>query len=149
MISERVVKAAADEAGISLTRKDLRERRAQLQEQTGGTAEQLEEAYLRTYGIPAARIDDHLAYQLRLDGLRQKYAPGTSPEQADTQVREELVKTAEKLGIDISPRYGAWDGEQLLMVTGSDPWLSSDPRRLGEEKAQARSETQSEGLPAL
>ncbi|MEU6110975.1 hypothetical protein ABZ853_21535 [Streptomyces albidoflavus] len=149
MISERVVKAAADEAGITLTRKDLRERRAELQEQTGGTAEQLEEAYLRTYGIPAARIDDHLAYQLRLDGLRQKYAPGTSPEQADTQVREELVKTAEKLGIDISPRYGAWDGEQLLMVAGSDAWLSSDPRRLGEEKAQARSEAQSEGLPAL
>ncbi len=59
------------------------------------------------------------------------------------------MRTAKGLGIDISPRYGAWDGEQLLMVTGSDPWLSSDPRRLGEEKAQARSESQSEGLPAL
>ncbi|MFD5024452.1 hypothetical protein [Streptomyces sp. NPDC058373] len=149
MISERVVTAAADEAGITLTRKDLRERRAQLQEQTGGTAEQLEEAYLRTYGIPAARIDDHLGYQLRLDGLRQKYAPGVSPEQADVRVRQELVKTAERLGVDISPRYGSWDGKQLLMVAGSDPWLSSDPRRLDEEKADARAQAQGEGMPAL
>ncbi|CAM5329255.1 MULTISPECIES: hypothetical protein [Streptomyces] len=149
MISERVVKAAADEAGVRPTRKDLRERRVQLQEQTGGTAEQLEEAYLRTYGIPASRIDDHLGYQYRLDGLRQKYAPGSSPEQADQRVRQELVRTAERLGVDISPRYGSWDGEQLLMVAGSDPWLSSDPRRLGEEKAEARSQSQAGGLPAL
>lgn len=123
-----VLEAAAAEHGVEVSRAQIQESRA-IAEQNVGGAEALElSALTATSGLPLAgdeQIDQVLRSQLLFQGLAQRLnAPaGTDGQQVMRQV---LAETAEEVGVEVNPRYGEWDAEQVVLAESDTPWLRAD-----------------------
>src|SRR3954471_8801752 len=63
MVLDQVLHRAAENAGVSVNRKEVQELRSGLEEQAGG-AKGLETAWLQQYGIAPERLDENLLLQL-------------------------------------------------------------------------------------
>lgn len=57
--------------------------------------------------------DDALRY------IRTNLAVQSSPE----DVRAEIVEAVQALDVEVSPRYGEWDAEQLALVASTPNWI--------------------------
>ncbi|POX57126.1 hypothetical protein C3489_02450 [Streptomyces sp. Ru71] len=118
MLLDEVLHRAAQDAGVSVTRRDVQELRAGVEQQLGG-AKALEAAWLREYGIPPQRVDDNLRLQAEAQKLAAKL--GTSTDQP--AFWKALSKASEELGVDVNPRYGAWDVQKVGRVDVKTPWV--------------------------
>ncbi|MDT0346959.1 SurA N-terminal domain-containing protein [Streptomyces litchfieldiae] len=127
LVYAEVLERAAQDAGVELTRRDVQEYRAQTEASVGG-AEALAEAVLMPQnGTPLAgeeQIDRMLRTQLLFQSLAQEL--GVAPDANGlTQMAAVLAETAEEIGVEVNPRYGEWDAEQVLLADAPTPWLRS------------------------
>ncbi|MFI8189873.1 SurA N-terminal domain-containing protein [Streptomyces sp. NPDC085946] len=118
MVLDRVLHRAAEDAGVTVTRKEVQRMRSGLEEQAGG-AEALETAWLQQYGIPPLRLEENLRLQLEAQKLAEKLGTDTSR----PDFWKALSDASGKLDIDLNPRYGSWDVEKSSRVDGRTPWL--------------------------
>ncbi|MFC8096999.1 SurA N-terminal domain-containing protein [Streptomyces sp. NPDC057363] len=118
MVLDRVVHRAAQDAGVTVTRKDVQRMRGGLEEQAGG-AEALETVWLQQYGVPPERLDDNLRVQLEAQKLAETLGTDTSR----PEFWQALSEASEKLDVDLNPRYGAWDVQKSSRVDTKVPWL--------------------------
>ncbi|MFJ7149663.1 SurA N-terminal domain-containing protein [Streptomyces sp. NPDC100445] len=118
MVLDRVLHRAAQDEGVTVTRKEIQQMRAGLEQQTGG-AKGLETAWLQKYGIAPERLDDNLRLQLEAQKLAAKLGTDTS--------RPEFWKTlsaaSRELHVDLNPRYGTWDVQKSSRVDARTPWV--------------------------
>ncbi|MGH3310331.1 MAG: SurA N-terminal domain-containing protein [Streptomyces sp.] len=135
LIHDRIVKHAAKEAGISVTRREVGEARRQLEKQAGG-AKQLEAALLQQQAIAPGEIDARLRMQLALDKIAK--AEGIDPRspQANAQLNEKLGETSRAMKISVSPRYGKWDAKQSTLGSEKEPWLRDLSGRQADQRQQ-------------
>ncbi|MDG9719118.1 SurA N-terminal domain-containing protein [Streptomyces sp. DH24] len=118
MVLDRVLHRAARDAGVTVTRKEIQQMRAGLEQQAGG-AKGLETAWLQQYGIAPERLDENLRLQLEAQKLaRQLGTDTTRPE-----FWKALSAASEKLNIDLNPRYGTWDVDKSGRVDAKTPWV--------------------------
>ncbi len=122
MVFDRVLHQAAEDAGVTVTRKEIQDRRALMQQQAGG-AEGLETALLQQYNIPPSRIDDALSTDIQAQKLAQSL--GADLETADGQqaFSKVLSDASRSLDVDLNPRYGAWDVAKSSRADAPTPWL--------------------------
>ncbi|MBB5939171.1 SurA N-terminal domain-containing protein [Streptomyces zagrosensis] len=115
MIQAKVVERAAKSNGISVSRRDVQQEVKKAENQPGG-AEGLRTVFLRQ-GIAPEQIEE----TIRVELVRIKLMEKLGEEQAMAALRS----TSERLGIDVNPRFGAWDSQQGLAVLVKDPWIKA------------------------
>ncbi|MEU5533189.1 SurA N-terminal domain-containing protein [Streptomyces sp. NPDC020362] len=118
MVLDRVLHRAAQDAGISVTRKEVMEMRAGLEQQAGGT-KGLQTAWLQKYGIAPRRLDDNLRLQIEAQKLASKLGTDTT----QPAFWKALSQASGELHIDLNPRYGSWDVQKSSRVDAKTPWV--------------------------
>jgi hypothetical protein len=118
MILDRVLHRAAEDAGVTVTRREIQEMRSGLEEQAGG-AEGLETTWLQQYGIPPQRLDENLRLQLEAQKLAEELGTDTSR----PEFWKALSDASKDLNVDLNPRYGAWDVQKSSRADAKTPWV--------------------------
>lgn len=118
MVLDRVLHRAAEDAGITVSRKEVQAMRAGLEQQAGG-AKGLESTWLQQYGIPPQRLDENLRLQLEA----QKLATGLGTDTSRPEFWNALSKASKELDVDLNPRYGDWDVQKVSRVDAKTPWV--------------------------
>lgn len=129
MVLDRVLERAAEDAGVSVTRKEVVDMRAGLEKQAGG-AKGLQTVWLQKYGIAPAQLDDNLRLQLEAQKLAAKLGTDTS----QPAFWKALSRASKELHIDVNPRYGSWDVQKSSRVDAKTPWLH-DVTGTGQQQA--------------
>ena len=118
MVLDRVLHRAAEDAGITVSRKEVQAMRAGLEQQAGG-AKGLETTWLQQYGIPPQRLDENLRLQLEAQKLAAQLGTNTS----QPAFWNALSKASTELDVDLNPRYGDWDVQKVSRVDAKTPWV--------------------------
>ncbi|MET9733092.1 SurA N-terminal domain-containing protein [Streptomyces sp. NPDC006458] len=118
MVLDRVLHRAAEDAGITISRKEVQQMRAGLEQQAGG-AEALRTAWLQQYSVAPRRLDENLRLQLEAQKLAAKLGTDTS----QPAFWKALSEASEELDIDLNPRYGTWDTQRVGRVDAKTPWV--------------------------
>ncbi|MFF7609355.1 SurA N-terminal domain-containing protein [Streptomyces parvulus] len=130
MVLDQVLHRAAQDAGVTVTRKETQAMRAGLEEQAGG-AEQLETAWLQQYGVAPGRLDENLRLQLEAQKLAESLGTDTSR----PEFWQALSKASAKLDVDLNPRYGSWDVQKSSRVNADTPWVREITAARSQEPA--------------
>ncbi|MFB7646989.1 MULTISPECIES: SurA N-terminal domain-containing protein [unclassified Streptomyces] len=118
MIFDRVLARAAEQAGVSVTPKDVQDARAAMVQQAGGEA-QLREQALTNGGLAPDQIDTYVQRQV----TEQKLA-GAIGARTQQDLLPVLVKASKDLGVNVNPRYGSWNASQIQLADYQAPWLA-------------------------
>ncbi|MCX4762676.1 SurA N-terminal domain-containing protein [Streptomyces sp. NBC_01275] len=118
MVLDRVLHRAAQDADITVSRREVQEMRTGLEQQAGG-AKGLETAWLQQYGIPPERLDENLHLQLEAQKLASQLGTDTS----QPAFWNALSKASKELDVDLNPRYGSWDAQKVSRVDAKTPWV--------------------------
>ncbi|GGX22585.1 SurA N-terminal domain-containing protein [Streptomyces chryseus] len=132
MIVDRIVVRAADDAGVSASRKDVQRARADAAQQAGGD-EQLAAMYLQQRGVAPDQIEDALRRDVLVGKLAEKIGATNTPE-GQQKVNAAFVEASKALDIDVNPRYGTWNDEKMQLGDYKTPWITQVTK---EEEAPA------------
>ncbi|MET7439718.1 SurA N-terminal domain-containing protein [Streptomyces sp. NPDC004082] len=122
LVLDRVLARAAEDAGVSVTRKDTQQMRAGLERQAGG-AKALETAWLQQYGVAPQRLDDSLRTEIEAQKLAAALGADMNTEAGKATFWKAMSDASKKLHVDLNPRYGTWDVEKSSRVDAKTPWL--------------------------
>ncbi|MEU0165568.1 SurA N-terminal domain-containing protein [Streptomyces iakyrus] len=118
MVLDRVLHRAAEDAGVTVSRKEIQAMRSGLEQQAGG-AKALERTWLQQYGIPPQRLDENLRLQLEA----QKLAETLGTDTGRPEFWKALSEASKDLNIDLNPRYGTWDVQKSSRADAKTPWV--------------------------
>ena len=118
MVIDRVLHRAAQDAGVSVTPKEVQQMRTGLEQQVGGS-KALQTAWLQQYGVAPQRLDENLRLQLEAQKLAQALGADTSK----PAFWNALSKASKELHVDLNPRYGTWDVQKSSRVDAKTPWV--------------------------
>lgn len=119
MIQSRILDRMAKDAGITLTPKELQEERKAYDQGNGGT-EAFEATILQKAAMAPDQIDRWVRDQVLFAKLNAKYGEG--------KLSEPASKAASELGIEVNPRYGAWDAQKVGLGEAQTPWITQVTR---------------------
>lgn len=125
MLRRRIVDKTAKTAGITATEKEIEDVRKAYVDDSNGAA-QFEAKLLGAALTPGQQADAYLREQVLMTKLKSTYG--------SAELVERLRAAAKALHIEVNPRYGAWDAEQLRLGTGQTPWIT---QRTQPEQAPA------------
>ncbi|MEV0903997.1 SurA N-terminal domain-containing protein [Streptomyces hokutonensis] len=118
MVFDQVVHRAAQDADVTVTRKDIQDMRAALAQQAGGS-KALEATWLAQYAVAPQRLDENLRLQVEGRKLAAKLGTDTS----QPAFWKALSTASKELHVDLNPRYGTWDVEKSSRVDAKTPWV--------------------------
>lgn len=123
LILDRVLDKASEDAGVTVTRAEIQQMRQQAVAQYKGE-NGLRSAVLQERWIAPDQIDAFLREQIQLTKLGQALgADPTTP--AGTKVLgDALTKASKALKVDVNPRFGAWDNQQIQLADYKAPWIT-------------------------
>ncbi|MFD5322175.1 SurA N-terminal domain-containing protein [Streptomyces sp. NPDC127098] len=127
LVYMQILEQAAADAGVEVTRRDVQEERANVVANLGGEEQLRQAALMPQGGVPLAgdeQIDETIRSQLLFQGLAQRIGADMDPNGQQLLI-DELTRTAERVGVDVNPRYGEWDARQVMLVAADEPWLRS------------------------
>ncbi|MEU7134762.1 SurA N-terminal domain-containing protein [Streptomyces sp. NPDC046261] len=113
LIQYRIIEQAGRDNGVDVTRRELQERRGQVERVLGG-ADAVEARFLAA-GIAPGQIDRELSVGLVRSKLEDKLGKA--------RTGEVLMKTSDALRVDVNPRYGTWDAKRGTARAALEPWL--------------------------
>ncbi|MEU5158829.1 SurA N-terminal domain-containing protein [Streptomyces sp. NPDC020875] len=122
MIVDKVVEKAADDAGVTVTRKELQERRAAYVEQAGGE-QALAATFLQQRGVAPDGLDSVVEREILIGKLAESIGAANTPD-GQQRLNQTFTAAAKSLDIDVNPRYGTWDNQKLELGEYRAPWIS-------------------------
>jgi len=122
LVLDQVLNQAAENEGVSVTRKDIQQLRASLEQQAGG-AKALEDAWLQQYGVAPKRLDDSLRTEIEAQKLAAAIGADMNTTEGQAVFWKAMSEASKKLDVDLNPRYGTWDVKQSSRVDAKTPWL--------------------------
>ncbi|MGW5850003.1 SurA N-terminal domain-containing protein [Streptomyces sp. NPDC055254] len=125
MIQLRVLERAAEDAGISVSTKEIEDARKAQQGEGAGDLEQ--RALQSRVPLAPGQIDEELRFQLLLGKLSDRFG--------EDKILGPLAEAAAALDIEVNPRFGAWDAKQIGLGTADTPWITQ--RTVPEQAAPA------------
>jgi len=135
MVRERIVRKAAEDAHISVTRREVQAERGKLEKQAGG-AKRLEAGLLQQQAIAPSEIDERVRMQLTTDKLADKAGIDPRSPRGAAQLGRKLAKTSADMAIDVNPRFGKWNTAKSALGNGEDPWLRDLSGRKADRQQQ-------------
>lgn len=113
-VTSRLVSVAAEREGVTVTQGEI----DQLIEGSGGR-ETVAQGLAQAEGqwVPPSQVDDAARTYLLMQKLGVELAPNGTEQDQTLALQQYLVALSEELGVDVSPRYGAWD-DSSFQVTG-------------------------------
>lgn len=124
LVRMEVVEQAAADQGVEVSRREVQQTRRDAEASVGGAEALRQSALMPQQGMPLAgdQIDMVLRSNLLISGIAAAIGAGADPE-GQMRVTELLTETAEEIGVDINPRYGAWDAQAFSLTDEAPPWL--------------------------
>jgi hypothetical protein len=122
LVFQRVLERAADDAGVTVSRRDVQRARQEAERNTGGP-EQLEAMMLQQRAVAPGEIDQAVRAQLLVQGLAQKLGVNLQTPQGQQEMTRALAEASEKLDVTVNPRFGAWDDRQITLTDSKEPWI--------------------------
>ncbi|AXK35303.1 hypothetical protein DVA86_24330 [Streptomyces armeniacus] len=141
MIRERVVREAADEAGVSVSRREIQRMRDQLEKGAGG-AKQFEAALLQQQAIAPSEIDERVWLELAVRKIAGASGIDLQTPEGNEALTAKFAETAKKMKIDVNPRYGKWSTRQAALAAAKDPWLNDLSGKEAEREQQQAQQPQ-------
>ncbi|KPI01833.1 hypothetical protein OK074_5499 [Actinobacteria bacterium OK074] len=122
LVLDRVLDRAAKNARVGVTRKNIQDLRASLEQQAGG-AKALQSAWLQQYGVAPAHLDDSLRTEVEAQKLAAALGADMNTTAGKATFWKALSEASKQLQVDLNPRYGAWDPENSSRVDAKTPWV--------------------------
>ena len=119
MVLDRVLHQAAQDAGVTVTRKEVQKIRAELENQAGRRRR-------RWKGLAAAVRRRRRSGSTRTSASSSRprnSPPSSAPTPARPAFWKALSEASKKLDVDLNPRYGSWDVQKSSRVEAKLPWL--------------------------
>lgn len=124
LVIVELVERAAEENGVTVSRREVQENRDQVERSVGGAEALRQSALMPASGMPLAgeQIDMVLRRDLLIQGLADKIGAGPGPDGQAKLIRL-LSETSEEIGVEVNPRYGEWDPKNVRVGDADTPWL--------------------------
>ncbi len=120
MIQAAVLERAAEDAGVTVSTREVEERRkAQLE--AAGSPGKLEAAALEQAHLAPGQLDADARFKLLRDKLFEHYG-------SQDKALERLAAAAKALHIQVNPRYGVWDAQGIVLGDQDTPWITQRTR---------------------
>ncbi|MFI6688837.1 SurA N-terminal domain-containing protein [Streptomyces sp. NPDC050485] len=129
LIFDKVLGHAADQAGVSVSRKEIQDARAAMVQQAGGE-DQLRQQALTNGGLAPDQIDAYVQRQVTEQKLAAKIGARTQQD-----LLPALVKASKDLGVDVNPRYGSWNASQIQLADYQAPWIAKTKQAAAPQAA--------------
>ncbi|MEU7344749.1 SurA N-terminal domain-containing protein [Streptomyces bacillaris] len=123
LIFGRILDKAAEDAGVTVTRKEIQEARTASRAQAGGE-EQLRAMMLQQRWVAPEQIDNDMRQEVLLPKLAKALGADLGTPAGQQVVGEALTKASKALNIDVNPRFGAWDDQKMQLGNYQAPWIS-------------------------
>lgn len=127
MIFDRVLARSARDAGVEASRGDVQKWRDSAEQRAGG-AERLKAMWLQQ-AIAPSEIDGVVRNQILMDGIAKKLGVDRAQPQGQQKLAQMLAKTSRELGIDVNPRFGKWDNQQVMLGEAKTPWVRTEQKQ--------------------
>ncbi|MFI0239690.1 SurA N-terminal domain-containing protein [Streptomyces sp. NPDC016845] len=129
MVLDRVLHRAATDAGVTVTRKEMQDMRAGLEQRAGG-AEQLETGWLAQYNVPPKRLTESLRTEIEAQKLATALGADMQTQEGQSTFWKAIGEASKELNVDLNPRYGAWEvSPRSRLVESKTPWLKQVTRQ--------------------
>lgn len=126
MVLEKVLDQALEDAGVTVTRKEVQQYRSGLETEAGG-AEALEAAYLQRYSVAPEQLEDSLRSDVEVQKLATALGADLNSQEGGTVFWKALSQASEKLDVDLNPRYGSWGVDKASgrvgLLEAKTPWV--------------------------
>jgi len=118
-----LLKAAAKDLKISVSKAEIDTRREELTQQVGGVGE-LPKALVGA-GIAEADFDIYLEAVLNSEKIQKSLIDSGTPEaEISTKMQEIVVATGKKNKVTVNPRYGVWNPETAEVTAAASDVVS-------------------------
>lgn len=111
MIKTRLVSILAEEAGLDVPQGRIDVQLQAYDQQVGGRA-QVEKIFLES-GVAPSQVEDVVRLNLQAELLGQALAPGQPAQEQGGRVVEAVALFANRVGVQVSPRYGTWSPQTI------------------------------------
>ncbi|MFI2783325.1 hypothetical protein [Streptomyces sp. ALB3] len=132
MILGKILDRATEDAGVSVSRKEIQQIRGVVADQSGGE-EGVRTRMLEQSWVAPGQIDETLRTEVQIQKLARALGVDLQSPAGMQAVQEALARTSEELHIDVNPRYGSWDDRKVQLSTYQAPWIKQVTRAQGEE----------------
>ncbi|MFD8670362.1 SurA N-terminal domain-containing protein [Streptomyces microflavus] len=123
LIFGRILDKAAEDAGVTVNRKEIQEARTASRAQAGGE-EQLRAMMLQQRWVAPGQIDGDMRQEVLLPKLAKALGADLGTPAGQQVVGEALTKASKQLKIDVNPRFGAWDDQKMQLGNYKAPWIT-------------------------
>jgi hypothetical protein len=132
MIRSRVYAEAAAAEGVTVTDRDVQVRKADLAAQVGG-ADQLQKELVTQFNIAPSYEDQFLRDIVTAEKLGEKLVPGDPSvvqQQRNDELNKLLIETGKGMDIEVNPRFGTWNEDNLQIKGQTSGGLSQTVQEL-------------------
>ncbi|MFC9247147.1 SurA N-terminal domain-containing protein [Streptomyces sp. NPDC057136] len=123
IIFGRILDRASKDAGVTVSRKEIQEMRLAAAAQSGGD-KQLQAMMLQQRWVAPGQIENDLRREVQLPKLAQALGTDLTSPEGQKVVGQALAKASKALDIDVNPRFGVWDDEQIQLGNYKAPWIT-------------------------
>ncbi|MER5863844.1 SurA N-terminal domain-containing protein [Kitasatospora sp. NPDC002040] len=122
LVLNQVVDRALADRNLTVTDGEIADAREAEAEMLGGMAE-LQRELLFKQSVAAGDVDAFYRQQLGIRKLAAAAGKDARTSEGDAVVRAALTDAGAKLKIDVNPRYGHWDVQQIGLANTVSDWI--------------------------
>ncbi len=117
IIASAVIDRAASRVGVSATRGEVAAERDNVLGQVGGRRELIRLLAQNREVVAPAHVDRWVRDRILVNKIVEKVSGGRDPNtpEVNDAARKAFVSAARSVDIEVNPRYGRWDSEQLSL----------------------------------
>ena len=122
LVLAQVVQQTLAAQGLSVTESEVQQAEAADAAQAGG-AQALQQDFVQQLSLAPSSMDTY--YRMRTGELLLLQRAGVDPSASDAgaQLQKIVSAAADRLGVQVNPRYGVWSDQKLTLAAPSEPWL--------------------------
>ncbi|MBC3843805.1 hypothetical protein GXW82_37115 [Streptacidiphilus sp. 4-A2] len=124
LVLAQVVQQTLAAQGLTVSEGQVQQAEASDAAQAGG-AQALAQDFVQQLALAPSSMDTY--YRMRAGELALLQRAGIDPTAADAgpRLQQLLAAAADKLGVQVNPRYGVWSDQKLALAAPSAPWLKA------------------------
>lgn len=135
MIRQEVVKRAAKDAGVSVSRRDTQQGRTLFEKQSGGS-KAFKAMLLQQQAVAPSGIDDRVWLELAVREIAKSSGIDLQTPEGGEKLTAKFAEASKKMHIDVNPRYGKWDSGKAALTGTKTSWLNDVTGKQKERQQQ-------------